>query len=448
MTSQLASAKLALPSSLTDLNMLPGLLRSPSVALRRLGLALAGICLIMGLNPTLISAPAAAQDAGDAADDAPEELPPYTLSELGIRVELPERSWQVAMEDATDLSLRARSRSGVMLLVWATPYQVTISEDNLDGWTEAFQRKAKVEGAGEAEVKERSVVNLRDRDMALHELTVSNSEGGELAMHVYSFSVEGLTAHVATATAAAKGSVAKSELDQVMSDLEFLKDVPELTWGGKVEAEGLDAELDSYWRKPVGRERALVVEEASRLGVSSLRNCWAAIHPHPPGKADVMVACQDVRHVYSIVNERTFPGQELELRTDWIGEDQDPGELVDFIGRSSFWWEAQIGQRELNIAAIPNEKGLVKVVAVSGVGSNAPVATAAKATLDQGLFSEPPPAPFDDLLRYYVLFEPLHPYVIVPVVIALVLFLIILVLIVFGLIKQGQIARAEMEAIQ
>lgn len=393
----------------------------------------------------MLTSPAHAQDS---EEEAPPQIPPYLMGELGFRVELPERDWEVADSDWTDLSLRARSRSGVMLLVWATPYRVPITEDTLDGWVEAFSRKAKSEGAGEAEVKEKSVVTLRDRTMAAHELTISNSEGSELAMHVYSFEVEGLTAHVATATSADKAAVAKSELDAVLGEIEFKKELKELTWGGKAEANGLNAELDSYWRLPVGREKMLVVEEATRLGVASLRNCWSAIHPHPPGKADVIVACQDTRHQYPIINELTFAGQEDELRSDWIGDDAPDGEMLDVAGRTSFFWQAKVGDRELNIAAVPNEAGLVKVVAVSGVGDSAQVREATKNTLQKSSFSEPLPPPFDDLMRYYIVYEPMHPLVLGPVIVGALLLLFIFILIVFGLIKQGQIARAEMEAIE
>lgn len=409
-------------------------------AVRRVIVPLAGLALV----GSALAAPVAfAQDAPADGAEAPPEIPQYLLEQLGVRVDLPEKEWEVGNDDWTDYSLKATSKDGVLLFAWTTSYQIEITEDTLADWQSVFLRKARTEG----EITQSSVETYRDVKVGSFELALKNSEGGELAMFAYTMPLEGTTLHIATATTADRADIAKRELEGVMERLEIKKMAPELTWGGLVSAPGIDATLDDYFRKPVGPERMLIVNEANNINISSLRNCWSGIHPHPPGKADVVIACVDQRHSFAIVDDLTFADNELELREAWFPADAEPGEQVTFADRTSFWWQPKIGDRVFNTGAVPIEGGLAKVVAVAGTDQVEPVAQATKATLQSATFSVVPEPPFEDVLRYYVVYRPTSPLVIAPIVVAVVLLLLIFGLIIFGLRKQAQIAREEMEAL-
>lgn len=400
--------------------------------------SLAGVALLAGLASPTISF---AQD--EPAEDAPPQIPEYLLGEVGVRVELDKKKWEVNNDNWTDYSLEAASKDGVILFVWTTKYQVEITDETLAGWEPVYLAKAKTEGkAASSEIRE-----IRDTRAAYFELDLKNAEGGELKMFAYSMPFEGQVTHFATAAEASRGSVAQSELETIMQDLEIRKTAPALTWGGKASTPGIEADLDAYWRLPIGREKLLVVEEAQRMGIASLRGCWTAIHPHPAGKTDVMIACQDSRNVLAIVDELTFPDHEAELRGKWFAADAEPAQAVTLAGRKSFWWQAKVGDRVLNTAAIPNEAGLAKVVAAAASGQDSRVADSARKTLEGANISPHPEPAFDELLRYYVQYRPTSPLVIGPVVAAVVILLLIFGLILFGLRTQARLAREEMESL-
>ena len=398
---------------------------------------------LIGVAALAVAAPSTAHAQEEPAADAPPQIPQYLLGEIGVRVDLPEKGWEVNNDDWTDYSLRATSKDGVILFVWTTGYQVELQEDTLAQWEPIYVKKAQTEGKAASQ----ALVDYRDGKAAYFELDLKNAEGGELKMYAYSIPLDGVVAHVATATLAAKADAAKTELQGVLDRLEIKQAAPALTWGGAAKATGSEAELDSYWRLPVTKERALVAEEAQRMGIQSLKNCWTAIHPHPGGKTDVMIACQDSRNKFPIVDELTFNDQEAELRGKWFAADAAPGERVTLAGRTSFWWQAKVGDRVLNTAAIPNEEGLLKVVAVAASGQDEQVASSARSTLEKANVTPHPEPPFEDLLRYYVVYQPTSPLVIGPVVVAVLIFLGILGLILFGLRKQAQMAREEMAAL-
>jgi hypothetical protein len=406
-------------------------LRSVRAALVALAVPLAGVAMM--------AAPASAQEEAEA----PPQIPPYLMGELGVRVVLPEKVWEVPNDDWTDYGLKGTSKDGVILFVWTTAYQVDINDDTLAAWEPVYLKEARTEGKASA----RSIVDFRGTKAAYYELELTNAEGGQLAMYAYSVPFEGVVAHFATATVAAKAGLAKSELDGIMERLEVRAAAPALTWGGVASTTGIEANLDPYWRLPIGKERTLVVEEAARMGIASLKGCWTAIHPHPAGKTDIMIACQDTRNKFPIIDALTFSDHETTLREKWFAADAAPAEVATLAGRMSFWWQAKVGERVLNTAAIPNEAGFAKVVAVAASGQDDRVAAAARATLEGANISPHPEPLFEDLLRYYVVYQPTSPLVIGPAVVLVLVFLGILGLILFGLRKQAQLARAEMEAL-
>lgn len=392
------------------------------------------------LSALLAVTPAVAQDEEAAEDEAPH----YELAEVGVRVDIPEESWE--SDHWSEWDFKATSDDGIVLVVWTTPFQIDIQEDELGLWAPVYTSQAETQGGVEPKVVNQGMREVQGIPASDVELTMGTSKGIDLVMLASSFVVKGQDLHVATVAMNERKGKARQVLDGVLERMEINRKAEPIEWGGNAKAAGLDATLTDYWRLPTREERPTAMEKMKSIGIGSLKGCWLAVHPHAGGTTDLLVTCHNKKHVYPVINDKTFADQEAELRNAWIGGDE-PGRPLKVGDRSGFQWDAKVGTKRLHIAAIPIEGGLAKAVAYAKGGDDQTVADQMVATLDNNHFSTPIEADFGEDLRYYFKYEPFSPIVIGPIVGAVVLLLVILGVIIFGLRRQSAQARADLDAV-
>ena len=373
-----------------------------------------------------------------------EEAPHYELAEVGVRVDIPEEGWK--SDHWSEWDFKATSDDGIVLVVWTTPYQIDIKEAELGLWAPVYTKQAETQGGVEPKMVSQAMRDVQGIPASDVELTMGTSKGIDLVMLASSFVVRGQDLHVATVAMKDRKAAARKELDGVLERMEINKKAEPLTWGGAVTAPGLDATLTDYWRAPSKFERSTVMEKLKGIGVASLKGCWMAIHPHAGGTADLLATCKDEKHVFPIVNDKTFADQEGELRNAWLGSDE-PGEVLTLPDRRGFQWHAKVGSKKLHIAAVPVEGGLAKSVAYAKGGDDAVVGEQMVATLNANHFAAPVEADVGENLRYYLQYEPFSPVVLGPIIGAVLVFILILGVIIFGLRRQSQLAREELDAV-
>lgn len=402
--------------------------------------------------PLGISTPAHAQDAGEGEAEAEDEEGPedgyiYDLDKLGVKVALlPKEEWKHDHWSGWDLKA-AHEKDAVEAIVWTTDFQMDIEEADLEAWGEVYINKAGERQVTEAQVAESSVQpDVHGGNAGMFKVTGKSKDGDDVVMYGAAIPVEGFVMHVATLSLAAKAGKAEEYRGLIVENLDIQAKPADLGWGAEMTVpEALAAKLDPYWRPALKRERDAQNRVVKSVG-QSLRGCWAAIHPQPPNKADLFLACQDKNHTWTVVNERTFADQEAELRDAWLG-DADPGSQYKAQDRLGFMWDTQIGKRQIHLLALPIEGGMLKATAIANGGDPAKVASTATATIDAASFAPPADPPFDEYFRYLVRYEPMSPLIIGPAVAAVIILLLIFVVIIIGLRRQAAQARAEMESI-
>jgi len=403
------------------------------------------------ITPTLVAVQAHAQDEPAAEEGEEEEGPKdgyiYDLDKIGVNVALvPKGDWKHDHWSGWDLKA-ANESAAVEVIVWTTEFQQSIEEAELESWGEVFTTKAAERLVVETSLGESSVQpDVHGQTAGMFKVDGKSKDDDPVVMYGASIPIEGQVLHVATLSLAAKGAAAKEARDAIVENLEIRKPPAELSWGGKHEVpEQLTATTDPYWRPALKVEREALNRNIKAVG-QSLRGCWAAVHPHPPAKTDLLLVCHDKKHSFPVVNERTFSDQEAELREAWLG-DAEAGQKLQAQGRMGFMWNTTVGKRQLAIMALPMEGGLMKATAITGGGDHAKVTAAAQSTVDSASFAPPKEPPFDEYFRYLVAYEPMSPLIIGPAVAAALLLLIIFGIIIFGLRRQAAQARAEMEEI-
>lgn len=391
---------------------------------------------------------AVAQDEPAAEEEGPIDGYIYELDELGLKVPLvPQGDWKHDHWSGWDLKATTTDQR-VEIIVWTTEFQVDIIESDLPKWGEVFVGKA-----GERSVKEAALTasslspDVHGTTAGVFEVGGKTEDGTPVTMFGATFPIEGYSLHVATLGLDSQKARVMQARDEVLAALEVGKPAKALEWGAETPLPTQVAgKLDPYWRLPLKQERETMMRAIKNLNVPTMKGCWAAIHPQPVAKADMMVVCHNTKHEFPIVDDLTFADQELELREAWV-PDAEPSPPWTVQGRTGFWWDMSVGKRKLHVAAVPVEGGLAKIAAMADGGDDAKVMAAAKATVSNNSWPNLAEPAFDQLLRYYFTYRPTSPMVLGPLIAAAVVFLFIMGLIIFGLRRQAAQARAEMEEI-
>jgi hypothetical protein len=391
-------------------------------------------------------APAGAAPAGEApAAGAEAEAPKFLLAEVGVRIDHPEEGWK--NDHWSEWDLKSTSKDGVILLGWTTPYQVDIKAEEAASWGQIYINQAVSQGGIDPKVVVGATRDFRGTVATDYELTMGTTENVELTMYSVGFPVDGQTFHLATVAMSSKKEKAKEELEGALERLEVKAPAGAPTWGGVVNTvPGLETTLDGYWRVPHPKERDATLRIVQSLGVQSIKGCWFAVHPRAGAQADVLLACQDKKRVYPIVDSLTFGDQQRELGEAYLGDQAPPAEVITLADRIGFHWKGgKVGSREIFLAAVPNQDGMVKLLALPAEGvPAADIVAAGLATTNAQKFSLPKPAPMDATVQYYLRYNPTSPVVLGPIAVAIVVFIGICGLILFGLQRQNKQAREEM----
>ncbi|MFK7931349.1 MAG: hypothetical protein AB8H79_24420 [Myxococcota bacterium] len=390
---------------------------------------------------------AIAQDA-PAADEGPKDGYIYELDEVSLQVPLvPEGTWVHDHWSGWDLKAATKDKK-VEAIVWTTEYQMDILEADLEKWGSVYIAKA-----GERSVKEAALTasalapEVQGTTAGQFEVTGKTESGTSVTLMGTSLPIHGYVLHVATLGLTSERSRVESSRNEIVAALKIGKPAKALPWGAPVTSpERLAGKMDAYWRPALKQERETMMRAIKSLNVPSMKGCFVGIHPQPVAKADMLVVCENKKHMFHIVNDLTYADQEAELRDAWV-PDAEPSAPWSVQDRLGFWWDVPSGKRTLHVAALPIEGGVAKVAAMADGGNDAKVMEAAKATLMNNTYAPLPPAPMDEQLRYYVSYEPFSPIVLVPIIVAALALIFILGLIIFGLRRQSAQARAEMDQI-
>jgi hypothetical protein len=341
------------------------------------------------------------------------------------------------MDRWSDWDFKATSKDNVLIYAWSTPFQMEVTEGDLDGWASVHVAKAKEEGSAEAKVTSKTVSEVAGNPSASIHVEMATESGTKLVMEGVSLPLKGKMLHIATIAASNRSKSAQKALNSAISDLDIKSPAAELEWGGAVSAEVSSATLSEGWRKPLKSEMIVVAKMAKSLTIPNLMGCWTAIHPVAGGTPDVMITCQEKKTV-GIVDEYTLSDVEADLKTAWFGKTTEAsGEALHLDdGRVGLLFASTIAGQNIHIMGVPNGSGLAKTIVASKGTSGLDVPQEIRMVANSSVVTPPPPVEFRDTAIYYLSYRPFHPFVLGPILLALVVFGLIIALIVVGARRQ------------
>jgi hypothetical protein len=369
------------------------------------------------------------------ADDGGSESPEFLLGEIGVQLNLDKRSWK--MDRWSDWDFKATSKDKVLIYAWSTPFQMEVTEADLDGWVKVHQEKATEEGSSETTVKSQALIDVSGQKAAFVQLEMATAQGTKLVMDGMTFPVRGKMFHLATVASFANARSSRKSLDQAISTLDIKTKARDLKWGGEVSSDTSSATLSEFWRKPLNSEMMAVAKMAKSLTVPTLMGCWTAVRPVAGTKPDIMITCQDEK-VLGIVDEYTFPDVEAKLKAAWFGSNADVEAQTIQVddGRVGVLFASVVAGQEIHIVGVPNGNGLAKTIVTGAGKSGLKLGDEAHQMAKSTVVAPPPPLAFRDTALYYLSYRPFHPYVLGPILLGLIVFCLIIAMIVIGARRQ------------
>jgi hypothetical protein len=336
-----------------------------------------------------------------SAEDAPE----FTLGDIGVRVDLPRRTWK--MTRWSDWDFKAETTDGgVLLFAWSTPVQTPIV--TADAWGPVFTAKVEELKGANPKVSGGHVEKALGTDVAYVDVEFTFGEDGPGGrMYGATVPVAGQSFHMAFVVPLKNARRGEEARDQLIKRLEVLQEATELPYGATVEAEGITTTLPEGWREPLDSERESFAARIGKLGVDDLEPCWVAIRPVPAAEPDLMVTCQGGL-LLGVVDEHSFEAADALVRERMFGRVEVPPTQPVTVGdRVGFAYAPVEG---LAVGVVPYDKGVARTWVVGGEG----VDEALLAAMQGSTYSGPHPASVGQQVSYWLVHRTFSPVVLCP----------------------------------
>ena len=247
----------------------------------------------------------------------------FPMNDAGITLNIAP-SWEMTRWSNWDF--KAKTKDGVQIKVWTTPFQVDVTEDAVKAWAQMYATEMEGEGFSEAVVESAKVSTIGGRPTGLVTLSMQPRSGGPLkaVLHAASFTGNGQVIHAYTIALARLDDKADRALVDLVSSLEVNKK-PAETSAAVSTAAGFSATLPKGWRVPLPEELTATIAVTAKAGEEKLEpeSCWVGIRPPPVGEPDVIFACAAALYL-GPVDEHSYAGVEPEVREKFFGRIDPP----------------------------------------------------------------------------------------------------------------------------
>ncbi|RME25454.1 MAG: hypothetical protein D6798_08965 [Deltaproteobacteria bacterium] len=382
---------------------------------------LAALLLSLAVGRSSIAVAAEADDEG------------YAMNDVGGTLYLPP-GWE--MQTWADWEFKAKSRDGVLMRLYLTPFQVEPDAAAAAAFAGSTRERLERDGAvdfedivsevGEAELKGgRTVPAVRTSMRFTFEKQKTKG-----VVYAAAITGRGQVIHFETITAARQARKAARALDALLAGFELEK-LPEETVGPRVASEeaGFAFTAPEGWRAPVTAELGAVRAITAKVGEDKLdpKRCAVAIHPVAVGDPDVIFACE----VYAFlgpVDEYSFEGEEAVLHERYFGRSDkpvDPAEKLTMGDRLGFLYKPPVAGHAVRLALAPYDKGLVQMWGLAGTMDEDALDAAVRAAAGSLEFTHEgggqPVIAMDKRIAYYLKYRPTSPVVLGPAALLVVL---------------------------
>lgn len=189
-----------------------------------------------------------------------------------------------------------------------------------------------------------------------------------------------------------------------------LKPAEKLEDGPVVKMEGASTDLPAGFHLATKTERNAASYRTEPLGVKDLEPCWIAVSPRGMYDPALLVGCPIYMRI-GIFREKNFAAKETDLRTQLFGKAPiEPGKMLALADRTAVQYHVPLADKSLDLVVVPDSTGLARFWALGKASESALLATALDAAVKGTTFEGPHPVSADDMLSYYPMYEPMHPY--------------------------------------
>lgn len=289
----------------------------------------------------------------------------FPMNDAGITLNLAP-SWE--MTRWSDWDFKAKTRDGVQVKVWTTPFQVEVTEEAVQAWAGMYAAEMEGEGFAEVKVVSAKVTTVAGRPTGSVKLSMQPRSGGPMkaVLNAMSFTGNAQVIHAYSIALARLDDKAERALMELASGLEVTKKPVEIKDGAVSTAAGFGATLPPGWRAPLPEELTATIAVTSKAGEEELdpAKCWVAIRPPPVGEPDVIYACTAALYL-GPVDEHSFAGVEPEVREKFFGRVDPPvpaAESVAVGDRTGFYFRPGGGEKPIRLAVAPYGAGQVMMM--------------------------------------------------------------------------------------
>ncbi len=333
-----------------------------------------------------------------------EESPEFLLGDLGVRVDLPKRTWKMTRWSDWDFKGES-SDGGTLLFAWGTPVQTPVGSAN--AWGPVFVAKVEELRGQDPEVSGGEVVRALGTDVAYTDVTFAFGDGAKGYVYGATVPIVGQSFHMAIVVPAKRAKAGAAARDMLIRRLEVVTEAAELDYGATVEAAGISTALPEGWREPLEPELKAINPRIGKLGIDDLEPCWVAIRPIPATEPDVMVTCQGGL-LLGVVDEHSFEAADTVVREKMFGRAEvAAGDAVTVGDRVGFAYAPVVG---LAVGVVPYDQGVARTWVVGGEG----VTEALTGAMQGSSYSGVHPASIGDQVSYWLVHRPFSPVVLCP----------------------------------
>lgn len=352
----------------------------------------------------------------------------FPMNDAGITLNL---APSYEMTRWSDWDFKAKTRDGVQVKVWTTPFQVEVTEDAVKAWAGMYATEMEGEGFADVVVESAKVTTVGGRATGRVKLSMQPRSGGPMkaVLHAMSFTGNAQVIHAYSIAIARLDDKADRALVDLVSSLDLTKKPAETT-SAVTTAAGFAATLPAGWRAPLPEELSATIAVTSKAGEEKLdpESCLVGILPPPTGEPDVIFACTAALYL-GPVDEHSYAGVEPEVRSRFFGRVDPPvpaAESAKVGDRTGFYFRPGGGEHPVRLVVAPYGAG--KVMMMWGLANRLDAAgldAALQQTLPTVSFSgENAGAPvigLDKKIGYYLKYRTFSPVVMGPALILLAL---------------------------
>jgi hypothetical protein len=330
------------------------------------------------------------------------EDPEFLLSDLQVRLDLPQARWRMTKWSTSDFEGQQKD-DPVFLYAWSTPIRAPSSPP--EGWGPLFVEKAVALGGSDASVTSTSTHQAGDHAFSFVDVKLS-FQGTPIVLRGASTELDGKNFHFAVVGNAKLAKQAERERENIAAKLEFTAPVPDAGMGGTVSMKGVTTKLPPDWRPLQAGEFEALVPKLGKLGVEDFTSCWLAVRKAADKEPEVMASCRKPMHL-GVVDTYSFGGLEGTVRESLFGPSVPPGSPVEMPDRMGFLYVPRDGLA-MGVAPDGEDVAVVWALGHSALGDSV------KGALQGTTFETPHAVATGDQVSYWLGSRTTSPAVLCP----------------------------------